>query len=571
MRGIQALHILAVVLVATATVVGSEEPQQTKYWVYLIDKGPQTPDGFASLNNEQQISPRALRRRTRVLPEGSLVDRTDARVYSGYVDALTQLGCQIQWPSRWLNAVSAYLSPEQALAVSKLDFVQRIVPVARRSRSFEPEALEPSLLHKSMQFFDYGNSFDQNALSHIPTVHQEGNNGANVLIAVFDTGYRLNHIVFSHLHVVAAYDFINKDDFVDYDPDQDVTSQISHGTKVLSVLAGYAQGSLIGPAYGASFALAKTEHVPTETQAEEDYYIAALEWADSLGADIVTSSLSYLDWYTVEDMDGDTAPITRAVDLAVKKGMVVVTAAGNEGMSNWKTISAPADADSVIAVGAVDRTGSIACFSSYGPTADGRIKPEVVAMGVGNICVQVPGEGILGSAFSSGSGTSFAAPMAAGVAALVLSAVPDLTPMQVRESLMQTATRSTDPDNRYGYGIVQADAAIAYARSLQSGIQPLNESVPSDWRISSYPNPFVAGRQISRIVMNLEATNALRVDIYNLLGQKVVGLWNGPASEFHRLYWDGRDSSGRLVHSGVYFCRVQFGDNVHLHKITTVR
>jgi len=203
--------------------------------------------------------------------------------------------------------------------------------------------------------------------------------------------------------------------------------------------------------------LAKTEIEAVEDTIEEDYWAAGVEWADSLGADIVSSSLGYTDWYTYEDMDGNTAVCTQAADLAVSKGIVVVNAAGNERPYSWHYIIAPADRDSVIAVGAVNLSGQIASFSSAGPTYDGRIKPDVCALGVGVYCASAYGS------YKYLGGTSYATPLVAGVCALLLEANPDLNPIQVREALWTTASQADNPDTLYGYGIVNASKASGFS------------------------------------------------------------------------------------------------------------
>jgi len=244
--------------------------------------------------------------------------------------------------------------------------------------------------------------------------------------------------------------------------DQD-NSQRWHGTAVFSTVGGFVDDVLVGSAYGAQFALAKTEIKAEEIQIEEDYWVAGVEWADSVGADVVSSSLGYTEWddgtgYTYEDMDGNTTFCTRAADLAVSKGVVVLNAAGNERgpWPAWNYIIAPADGDSVIAVGAVDLEGDIASFSSAGPTYDGRIKPDVVACGVGTYCVTSSG------GYDRLNGTSLSTPLAAGVCALLLEANPEWNPIQVREALWRTASQADNPDNLMGYGIVNAAKASGF-------------------------------------------------------------------------------------------------------------
>jgi len=275
---------------------------------------------------------------------------------------------------------------------------------------------------------------------------------------MLDTGYNLQHEALQHIVPVAQYDFIFHDDTTRNQPNQDVASQHNHGTQTLSVIGGMKDRRLYGTAFGAQYILAKTEDVRSETPIEEDNWVAAIEWADSLGADIASTSLGYFDWYTYEDMDGNTAVTTRAADKAVARGIVVVVAAGNWRNKDWHYISAPADADSVIAVGAVDINNQITSFSSAGPTYDGRIKPEVVALGSGVYAVH-PNDS---TAYLRVAGTSFSTPLTAGVTALLLEAHPTWTPMQVREALMMTADRADNPDNLYGWGLVNALAALNY-------------------------------------------------------------------------------------------------------------
>ena len=242
-----------------------------------------------------------------------------------------------------------------------------------------------------------------------------------------DAGFsNLTHEAFSSMDIIAKWDFV--------DNDLDVGGH-SHGTGTLSTIGGFMEGQLIGPAYGASFILARTENDPaSETPIEEDNWIAALEWADSIGVDVTSTSLGYLDFdapytsYTWEDMDGNTALITIAADHAVKLGITVVNSAGNNGYNSLhNTLNAPADGDSVITIGAVSSSGVISSFSSVGPTADGRIKPDLLAMGSSVYAASTAGT----SSYAYVSGTSFSCPLAAGVCALMLQKNPSLAPMEI--------------------------------------------------------------------------------------------------------------------------------------------
>lgn len=509
-----------------------------------------------------RLTARAKKRRAKVLPADRLVDSSDLPVNTGYVQELMRRGVHIRAVSKWLNAVSVSGAAQQLDQIQTLPFVVRRAPVLGFKRAPLPERTE-LLKPLAQSSWDYGPSLSQNAMINVPEVHANNLRGEGVLIAVFDTGFRLNHAAFATLRVLAQYDFIQRDQNTDWET-LDVSSQIYHGTQVLSVLAGYSPGSLIGPAFASEFLLAKTEDTGSEKPIEEDYWIAAAEWADSLGADIISTSVGYNDWYVYKNMNGNTAPITIAADLAVKKGILVVASAGNEGDTSWKYVLAPADGDSVLAVGAVHSSGQIAAFSSRGPTADGRIKPDVVTPGVGIQCVAVPGEEEMGAKYTSISGTSAAAPLAAGAAALVLAAHPDLTPMQVREALIRTADRAANPDTLYGYGLLNAYAAVNY----WGGPEPLPEK--SQW-VGCFPNPF-SPRVHSRleIVVDLAENSRVEIESFTVLGQRAALIWKGErsAGKNRRWHWDGTDGRGRVLPSGVYWLRIRLNGAPLMRKIT---
>ena len=229
-------------------------------------------------------------------------------------------------------------------------------------------------------------------------------------------------------------------------------------------MAGFDEGNLIGPAFNASYVLAKTEYVPAETHVEEDNYAAALEWMDSIGVDITSSSLGYSEFddsvfsYNYKDMDGKTTIVTKAAEMAFDRGLVVITSAGNEGNTSWKYITAPGDGFNTLTIGAVSSTNIVTSFSSEGPTFDGRIKPEIVAMGSGVINARA---GTI-DGYGSGGGTSYSAPIAAGIAGLLLSAHPHLTNTQVRKIMIDSGDNFENPDNERGYGLISAVRALTY-------------------------------------------------------------------------------------------------------------
>ena len=416
-----------------------------KVWVYLKDKDTSSADfQKAAL----RFTPRAMERRGR-----RSLDRYDLPVRDEYLRAVAGIGAQDIRASRWLNAIATHLTVNQVMSLAARDFVRRIEPVTRLTHPLPPDYSPDKTV--AVDSADYGLSYIQNHMLGADSLHRAGITGNGVLLALFDTGYRIDHQAFDSMIILETWDFINNDPAVDDDVG---IGQTEHGTATLSACGGYAPGELIGPAYHGQYILAKTEYQRQEVQIEEDYWVLAAEWADSLGADIISSSLGYSDWYTYADMDGNTAVTTFAADIAASRGILVVISAGNEGTTEWHYISAPADADSVIAVGAVNGNGIIAAFSSYGPTFDGRMKPEVAAMGVGDRCADDNG------GYTFKSGTSLSAPLIAAAAALVIESIPSLRgdPMAVRERLTLSADHYANPDYHYGYGIPNLPLAAGY-------------------------------------------------------------------------------------------------------------
>jgi hypothetical protein len=365
-------------------------------------------------------------------------------------------------------------SPEDSLKVARLPFVRQMGKVVSFKRT--PPRIETSIekLREDKDLTGYGRNYgyslEQLDQINVPIVHDMGFAGENVIVGMLDTGYRKDHQAFaaaySEFRVLAEYDFIYGDTNTQNEP-ADTAIQHNHGTYTWSALGGEYDGKLYGPAYRATFVLAKTENTRGEEPIEEDNWVVGLEWADSIGAEVISSSLGYTDWYTYENLDGNTARCTRAADLAASRGIVVVNAAGNERNKPWHYIITPADGDSVIAVGAVDWTGEIAGFSSVGPTYDGRIKPEVVARGVETYCALASDIDVYGGV----NGTSLSTPPVGGCAAVLLSAHRDWTAMQVREALMLTADKAFSPDSVYGWGLVDLFAALHYNPSGALTIQ----------------------------------------------------------------------------------------------------
>lgn len=439
----------------------SANPGQ-RFWIYFKDKGRieiQKPGGGIT---RAPVGERSIQRR---INQGKhpLFDYSDLPLESAYLQKIRAMGFTIHRQSKWLNAVTVQATAAQVEELFRLPFVHKIEKVGSYHYSNQEPASDPDQSYSSrIRQSEYGPSENQNEMIGIPQVHRMGYHGEGVRIALFDSGYLLLHEALQQVQVVASRDFIQGDSIV-ANEGTDVSSQHNHGTQILAIIAGYKPDAIIGPAYAAEFLLAKTELINSETHLEEDNWVAAAEWADSMGADIIATSLGYSVFdsgevdYSYEDMDGNTAIITRAADLAASRGIAVFSAAGNEGSNSWYYITAPADGDSVIAIGGVRANGSPWPASSNGPTFDGRIKPDLVAQAQSVYSVSPNST----NQYTYIAGTSAACPLAAGAAALLLSVDSALTPMQLRELMITNASRAQNPDNKLGYGLINVEKSIA--------------------------------------------------------------------------------------------------------------
>ena len=515
-----------------------------KVWVYFDKKDSKRIVDLDSASIERRI-------------KHGIVGPTkyDYIINQSYIDRIKRLNVEIKNQSRWLNAISVIADMQKINLINKLAFVKKIEPVYQHTKKKSIQAVGDR--NNQSRDIEYGPSIDQVEQINCRIPHVAGYFGQGVRVLYLDTGYELGHTAYDSLNLIAQYDFVNNDENTANETDQEITdNQDDHGTICLSVIAGHAPGNLIGPAFKSEDLLAKTEIMAEEIQQEEDNYVAALEWGESLGADIACASLGYLDWYSYEDLDGNSATTTIAVDIASNLGVLCINSAGNEGDDPWYYIIAPADADSVISVGAVNRDGTIANFSSRGPTYDGRIKPEVCALGVSVYCVRSNTE----NDYRAASGTSFSAPLAAGAAAVILSANPEWTNMQVREAIMMTASLSNIPDNIYGYGILNTWAAINY--QFTTGLKN-EEIIPNVLKVfDAYPNPFNPATFIR--VQSESIIPNLTLSIFNIYGQLIQTLEKETTNASRiDIKWDGNRNS-----SGVYFIKIDWPGGSRTQKIT---
>jgi serine protease AprX len=447
----------------------SQIPPNEKFpvWVYFKDKGESATQKL-SLAPQTFLSERAILRRERIRAGNAagIITMEDIPLEHAYVAGVAGIVTKVRHEVKWFNAMSATVTKNEIERLQALPYVKEIELVVR----FKPQRLyqEETILDQAppparstvTPLVNYGSSLNQNEQLNTIALHNQGITGAGILVAIFDAGFaNLTHPALVTRPIIARYDF---------QTNSTTLASHSHGQNTFSCVGGFSDGNLVGTAYGANFALARTEVDPTETPHEEDNWARAAIWADSLGVDVISCSLGYggpvtpydPPWpaWTWQDMNGVNTPITRAANRATDLGIVVVNSAGNDGdvALPQNTLGAPADGFDVITAGAVGSTGTRVSFSSVGPTADGRIKPDVMAKGSGTWAAS----GATG--YAAVSGTSFSCPLTAGVAALILQANSGLTPKQVAEALRQTASRATTPDRQYGWGIANAAKAAHY-------------------------------------------------------------------------------------------------------------
>lgn len=539
---------------------GTLSAQDGRYLVELTDKANST---FSIKQPAAFLSPKAIARRIRY---GIPIDGTDLPVHQGYIDSLRAAGnVTIISASKWLNQVMIYTTDTAALSkISKFPFVKKAGMLnARQAMVIADQVSSKAMEQVTSQWanntskvaeniLNYGQSYNQVHIHNGEYLHNKGFTGQGITIAVLDGGFlnyktipafdsvRLNN------QILGTWDFVANN--------AEVNEDHPHGMNCFSIMAANEPGKLVGTAPKASYFLYRTEDVFSETPVEEHNWVVAAEKADSAGADMISSSLGYYEFdnpaqsHTYADMNGDKTIVTRGADMAAQKGMIVCNSAGNSGNDPWKYIIAPSDGDSVLAVGAVNKDSIPGSFSSYGPSADGRVKPDVASVGVNTWVINSNGS------LASGSGTSFSNPNIAGLIACLWQAFPEFSNMEILEAVKRSAHKYANPDTRMGYGI--PDMQKAYDMLM---LKRQERIIADNW-VKAYPNPIVS---YTNILVKAQETGELITQLSDMNGR--VYQTSKQSVQQGLLYEIRLENLGKLA-AGSYNVRVINGQST-----TTIR
>ncbi len=529
----------------------SAQNKPNTYWVKLTDK---KGTSFQIDRPEKFLSQRAINRR---IKQHIAIDETDLPVSHIYLDSLRKLGLEVVHTSKWLNGATIRTSDTVLIkTIASLPFVETVQltkPAIELKSSVNKFNESETEINSDVPIGNYGNAYTQLSQLNGQYLHNGGFRGKGIQIAVLDAG-------FWHVDQIEAFDSLRnsnrilaKRDFVN--PKSDFYQQHTHGMSVLSCMGGNIPGSLTGTAPDASFYLFRTEDAGTEYLIEEDNWVAAAELADSLGADVINSSLGYYDFndpkmdHSYADLNGKKTRVTQGANMAFLKGILVFNSAGNEGSNSWKRIIAPSDGENILAIAAVDKNGNRAPFSSVGPAFGGAIKPNVAAMG--SATYLVTSSGVLGNS----SGTSFSSPVMAGMGACLLQANPWANVKQVKMAIEQSAHQYSKPDSLLGYGIPDFEKADKYLK-----VNFTNDlKSETGWVVS--PNPF--HNYLFLRNLNPERVENCRINIYSMQG---INLWESTfaASETILLKNLGNLPQGFLILS------IRSGEEVERIKVIKV-
>ena len=496
-------------LIALVAVVFAKAQIATNtYWVQFTDKN----DSPYSIDApEEYLSQRALDRRARL---GIAIDEYDIPVNPQYLQAVADCGATLINPSKWLNGVSIYASSSTIIdAINALDFVEVVRncenhPEAqlRKEENLSFEMKNSGLARNAKDF--YGGAHDQVYQLKVNQLHDMGYDGTGVVIAVLDGGFEGTdiHSCFDNMRQEGR--LLGTRDFV-YGSTS-VYTQSTHGTSCLSTMGAYDPNNMVGTAPKASYYLFHTEDGDQENIIEEYNWVSGAEYADSLGVDVCSTSLGYIDFdmsqwnHPLEHYDGHTAPMTIGAEIAASRGIICMNSAGNE-YDGYCTLGIPADAEHILTVGAVDANGNRADFSSVGPTYDGRIKPDVMAMGEDTYVASGNPGGWWGD-YYNGSGTSFSCPVLAGAVACLRQAFPYASVQEICDVVRQCGNRADNPDSKYGYGIPDFSAAFE--------VLHVDDTFTAQNNILSvFPNP-----SKGEVHIRLNEVSIAELSVYDIMG-----------------------------------------------------
>lgn len=496
-------------LFLAATMFAQAQVATNIYWVQFTDKegSPYSID-----NPEAYLSPRALQRRANL---NIAIDEYDLPVNPQYLQAVADCGAEIINPSKWLNGVSVHVTdPSVIEAINALDCVMTVrncpndLKAQEQKERWLANEMKPAASTRSSKGF-YGGAEDQVKQLNVDVLHEMGFDGTGVIIAVLDGGFEgaENTSCFDNMREEGR--LLGTRDFV-YGSNS-VYTQSTHGTSCLSTMGAYDPNNMVGTAYKASYYLIHTEDGDSENIIEEYNWVSGAEYADSLGVDVCSTSLGYItfdmsQWdHPYQHYDGKTAPMSIGAEIAASRGMICMNAAGNEGDGNC-TLGIPADAEHIVTVGAVNAAGDRASFSSVGPTYDGRIKPDVMAMGEGTYVASGYGSWW---PYYNGNGTSFATPVLAGAVACLRQARPYSSVQEICDALRACGNRAENPDSKYGYGIPDFSQALELLKVEE-------HSVAANEIINVYPNP-----SQGEVKVALKEGAKADVTVYDITGRQL--------------------------------------------------
>ncbi|MGI6321484.1 MAG: S8 family serine peptidase [Bacteroidales bacterium] len=545
--------------------MSNSQTAPSKYWIQFTDKENTI---YSVLEPEQFLSPRAIEKRIRYNIE---LSEDDFPVNKTYLDSVASYGAVILNTSKWLNAATIYLEDTSLInTIRDLGFVEDLQKSAkvRANRVPQMDKIKSIVTTKRNSDFtqynaennedcnyDYGMASHQTHMIRADYLHQNSFCGQGMLIGVVDAG-------FANVNIIPAFDslwangqILGYRDFVF--PSDNIFENHSHGTMVLSTMAANLPGDFIGTAPKANYLLLRTEDGDTEYVIEEDNWVSAIEFADSAGVDVINSSLGYTTFddslvvRTYEDMNGKVSRASICATIAARKGMIICNSAGNSGNKPWRYIGCPADADSILTIGAVNEYEEPAFFTSHGPTYDGRVKPDVSAMGEQTWMVNIDGE------VMTGNGTSFSSPIMAGTVACLWQAFPEKTNFEVMDAVRKSADRYNNPDTLLGYGIPNFKTAYEI---LDNSVKVENYS-KTKLQAMVFPNPI---DEHFTIAIHSPVKDYAYFQMYDAQGNTVI---SSPKLSLRAGNNYIEFNEGELLEKGIYLLRILTSKEVVVIKI----